>query len=156
LFVIASDGSLPPLLLGKETGAWKSGASGTVELTVTVTEPVLSAELGSVEVVVAVAELVKVPSAVAVTTMVIVAVVPAFMVPSEQVTVLVPEQLPCDDVSDWNVCPAGRGSVTVTFDANEGPLLATVMVYVSVPFWATGLGVASFVTERFAVPGVKS
>src|ERR671937_132141 len=96
---MAREGSLPPPLPGIVTCAWKSGGSGTDEATVTVTEPVLSPVLGSVEVVVAAAEFVKVPSEVGVTLMVTVAEFPAFIVPREQVTVLVPKQLPWEAVA---------------------------------------------------------
>ena len=39
---------------------------------------------------------------------------PAPSVPKLQVTVAEPVQLPCDEVEDTNVVPAGIGSVTVT------------------------------------------
>src|ERR1700742_3323404 len=46
-----------------------------------------------------------------VTLIVTVALVPLVIVPSEQVTVVVPLQLPCEGVAEINVVPAGRGSV---------------------------------------------
>ena len=42
-------------------------------------------------------------------------------------TVLLPLQLPCDDVAETKVVPAGRVSVTTTFVAVIGPLLVTVI-----------------------------
>lgn len=58
----------------------------------------------------------------------IVAVARGFRVPREQVTVVVPLQVPWVGVAEISVAPAGRMSVTVTPAASEGPLLVTVMV----------------------------
>jgi hypothetical protein len=52
---------------------------------------------------------------------------PAATVPREQLTVLVPEQNPCDGVAETNVVPAGRMSATVTPAAGLGPAFATTM-----------------------------
>lgn len=57
-----------------------------------------------------------------------VAVAALTRVPSEQVTVAVPLQVPWDGVALTNVIPAGRVSVTVTPVAVAGPPLATVIV----------------------------
>jgi hypothetical protein len=53
---------------------------------------------------------------------------PAATVPREQLTVLVPEQDPCDGVAETNVVPAGRTSATVTLAAGLGPAFATTML----------------------------
>jgi hypothetical protein len=50
----------------------------------------------------------------------------AAIVPREQMTVLVPEQDPCEGVDETNVVPAGRTSVTITLAAGLGPAFATV------------------------------
>jgi len=52
----------------------------------------------------------------------------ASTVPREQLTVLVPEQDPCDGVAETYVVPAGRASVTVTFDARLTPVFVTTML----------------------------
>src|SRR5437773_11134923 len=57
-----------------------------------------------------------------VTTMVIVAVALGASVPTAQVTVEVPLQLPWVDVAELSAVPAGRGSLTVTPMAVAGPL----------------------------------
>lgn len=55
--------------------------------------------------------------------------VPAFAtVPSEQVTVVVPLQVPWLGVTETNVVPAGSTSVTTTFSAAFGPASPTVIV----------------------------
>ena len=82
---------------------------------------------------VAVFETVAPGRAVTSTLTVIVAEPPALSVPSEQLTVpvlpgdgAVPE--PTLVVTEENVAPDGIGSLTLTFDAALGPLLATVNV----------------------------
>ena len=57
-----------------------------------------------------------------------VAVAPEAIVPSAQVTVAVPEQVPWQGVAEANVTPAGSVSVTVDALAESGPALATVRV----------------------------
>ena len=69
-----------------------------------------------------------VPVVVGMTTMVTVALAPLISVPRLQVTVLVPEQLPRLAVADTKVVLPGIVSVTVTFDAEFGPLFVTVML----------------------------
>ena len=44
-----------------------------------------------------------------------------------QVTVVVPEQLPCVGVADTKVRPAGSESVTTTFVAAAGPWFDTTI-----------------------------
>src|SRR5215510_7838506 len=56
-----------------------------------------------------------------------VAVPPGASVPIEQLTVLVPEQLPCVEFADTKLNPLGSTSVTVTVVASLGPLLVTRM-----------------------------
>lgn len=99
-------------------------------VTVVVEVAVLLAKLGSgVGEPLAVAVLVIVPVvSVLVTTRVIVLVPPLLMAPSEQVTVVVPEHVPCDGVTDTNVSPPGNVSVRMTLGAGLGPPLVTVMV----------------------------
>src|SRR5688500_151535 len=88
--------------------------------------PALFPGVGSTSgVLVTVAVLVNEPEDGGVTTSVIVALVPLAIAPSVQVTVVVPEQLPCDGVAETKVVPAGSTSVTTTFDAVSGPALLT-------------------------------
>ena len=68
------------------------------------------------------------PVVVGITTMVTVALAPLVNVPRLQVTVLVPEQLPRLEVADTKVVLPGIVSVTMTFDAEFGPLLVTEML----------------------------
>ena len=68
------------------------------------------------------------PVAVAWMLSVIEAVPELAIVPSEQETVVVPLQLPCDGIAETNDVPAGRTSVTDTPLAALGPALLTVMV----------------------------
>ena len=53
---------------------------------------------------------------------------PALTVPTAQVIVVVPEQVPCVELADTSVRPAGSGSETLTAAAGLGPLLWTVKV----------------------------
>ena len=66
----------------------------------------------------------------AVTTMVKMVEAPLFQLARVQVTEVLPAlvqvQPPLDGVTDTNVTPAGRVSVTVTFAASEGPLFETL------------------------------
>ena len=88
----------------------------------------LFSAFGSGVVEVTLAVFVSVPDVVAVTTRVIVAVAALFIVPSVQVTVVVPVQVPTEGVADTNVAPVGNTSVIVTAVAARGPLLVTVIV----------------------------
>lgn len=54
----------------------------------------------------------------------------AARVPMLQVTVVVPAQVPCVEVAETKVTPAGNGSVTTTPVATDGPLFLAVIVYV--------------------------
>jgi hypothetical protein len=99
--------------------------------TVVVTVELLLLGIGSAVAAATVAVFVIVPATLgAVTTMSIVAVVPLGKVPSLQVTVLVPEQVPTLGVAETNVTPGGRGSVTTTPLVVAGivgaPLLVTI------------------------------
>jgi hypothetical protein len=63
-----------------------------------------------------------------VTTITTAAEPPLAMEPREQLTVLVPEQDPCEGVAETNVVPAGKTSLTVTPAAELGPAFATAML----------------------------
>jgi hypothetical protein len=105
------------------------GAALTV--TVTVTVDVLLARFESRVSVATVAVLAIVPDLLGpATTSTTVAEPPAARVPSEQLTVLVPEQYdPAGDgVAETNVVPAGRTSPTIAFAAGLGPAFVTVRV----------------------------
>jgi hypothetical protein len=62
------------------------------------------------------------------TTSVMVAEPGAAIVPREQLTVLVPEQVPVDGVAETKVVPTGRMSLTTTLAAELGPAFETVRV----------------------------
>ena len=71
--------------------------------------------------------------AVTVTTIVIIAVSPKFIVPNEQLTVVIPKtivsvQLPNVVEADTNEVPKASGSLTVTLLAASGPLFFTPSV----------------------------
>ena len=66
------------------------------------------------------------PDAVGVTLMVTTAVAPADILPSAQLTVVVPLQLPWVEVTGPKVMPDGRVSVTFALVAVAGPLFVTV------------------------------
>jgi hypothetical protein len=55
---------------------------------------------------------------------------PFAIVPSEQLKLGDPLQLPCDGVTAPRLKPAGQVSVTPTPVASDGPAFATVIVYV--------------------------
>jgi len=102
---------------------------GGVVVTVTVAVEVLFAEFGSGVMEEAVAVLATVPDVLGLlTTSWTVATPLAGTVPREQLTVLVPEQDPCDGVAETNMLPAGRTSLTVTLAARLGPAFATAML----------------------------
>jgi hypothetical protein len=98
--------------------------------TVVVVVQLLLLVLGSVTPLVTLAVLLRVPTAPApgVTTIVTVALAPLVNVPIEQVTVLVPLQLPSVVADETNVVLAGNVSVTVTPVAELGPLFVTKML----------------------------
>ena len=73
--------------------------------------------------------------------------------PRLHVTVLLPLHDPCVGVADTKLIPAGKLSVTTTFVAGDGPLLATIKRYVRFVRVIPGLGDAVFVRERFALVG---
>lgn len=101
--------------------------TGALEPTVVDVVAELFSAFGSGVVEVTLAVFVSVPEVVAVTTSVIVAVAALFIVPSVQVTVAVPLQVPTVDVADTNVAPEGNASVIVTAFAASGPLFVTVI-----------------------------
>ena len=108
---------------------------------------------GSVDVAETVAELVRVPDAVAATVPVIVmvAVAPSARLPRFPVTVLpAPVAVPWLAVAETKVTLLGSVSVTVTPVASDGPLLVTVSVYVIVCPATTGSGESVFAIDRSA------
>src|SRR5262245_3655998 len=83
-------------------------------------------EFKSVVAAVTLAELVIVPTTVGVAVMVTVAVALLVRVPRLHVTtLLVWVNVPCEDVAETNVTPAGSGSVSTTLLEDEGPRLVT-------------------------------
>jgi hypothetical protein len=98
-------------------------------VTFVVADAVLFAGFESV-VGVTVALLVMLPAAVACATIVIVADPPASSVPTEHITVAVPEHVPCVEVAETKAVPAGKESVTATPFAVRGPRLLATIVYV--------------------------
>jgi hypothetical protein len=104
-------------------------ASEGVAVTVKVVVEVLLARFGSGVVEATVAVLTTVPDALGLLTMSWTVATPlASIVPREQLTVLVPEQDPCDGAAETNVAPDGRASLTVTLAARLGPAFATTML----------------------------
>jgi len=97
-------------------------------VTVVVTLAVLLVGTGSVSVAATEAVLVMLPAATGLTMIVTVAVAAFASVPMEQVTVVVPEQVPCVETAETKVGPAGSVSVRFTFVAGDGPLLVIVSV----------------------------
>src|SRR6266550_7446921 len=121
-------------------------------LTVVVAVALLLAVFGSVGAPDTVAVFVSVDEALLVTktTMVTVADAAALIAPSEHVTVVVPEHVPCDAVADTRAVPAGSVSDTVAEVAWFGPLFVTVIVYVRGLPTVTGSGESVFVIARSA------
>src|ERR1017187_2446489 len=120
----ASNSASPAKPQVESAGAPGVVACVTVELVVEVLFPVTGS--GVVETTVAVLESGPDEFGLA-TTITTVAEPPLAMVPREQLTVLVPEQDPCDGVAETNVEPAGKTSFTVTPAAELGPAFATAM-----------------------------
>ena len=91
----------------------------------------------------------------AVTTIVMVVVEPATQVARSQVTemlaLLLQVQPPLEVLTETNETPAGSASVTLTFCADDGPVLATSRLYVTVPPAVTVAG-PLLTTERSADP----
>ncbi len=117
-----------PTGLGEAVLVTARSATG---MTVTVAVEALLVVLGSNSLEATLAVLERGPDPVGVTTM-ITDTVPAVpipaIVPSEQVTAVVPLHVPCVGVAETKVAAAGRVSVSVTPVAAEGPLLVTVKV----------------------------
>jgi hypothetical protein len=98
-------------------------------VTVVVAVALLLPDTGSLSVAETVAVLLKTPTAVGVTTIVTVALRPLPSRPMVHVTVPAAwTQLPRLEVAETYVTPGGRGSVSVTPVARDGPLLVTTMV----------------------------
>jgi hypothetical protein len=89
-----------------------------------------------------------VPVTFAVVTIVIVAVCPTPMFPSEQLTSAPPVQVPREVVTDTNVVPAGIASATFTPVAGLGPAFITVSVQVIRFPRVAGFGLPDFVIDR--------
>jgi hypothetical protein len=100
---------------------------------------------------------------------VIVAFVPVSSVPTLHVTVVVPVHVPCVEVADVAVMPAGNTSVTMVFTAVDGPLFVTTIVKMIAPPGATlvafavlrmltsvGPGLAAVATVELLLAGVGS
>jgi len=103
--------------------------SGGAPVTVNVVVEVLLARFGSGVVEETVAVLETVPGVLGLLTTSTTEATPlASTVPREQLTVLVPEQDPCDGVAETNVAPAGRVSLRVTLAARLGPAFVTAML----------------------------
>jgi len=100
--------------------------------TVVEAEAELFAESGSSSFPVTVEVFSSSAATVGVTVIVTVACAPESRVPRAQVTVAVPEQLPCEAVLDPKLRPSGSASLRVTPVAELGPAFETVSVYVSV------------------------
>jgi hypothetical protein len=88
----------------------------------------LLAGFGSAWLAPTVAVLVTVPDWGAVATMVTVAAAPLASEPTAQATVVVPAQVPWEELEETKVSPAGRVSVTPTPVAVDGPLLVATRV----------------------------
>ena len=89
------------------------------------------------------------PAADGVVTRVIVTDAPAAMSPMLQVRIAPPVQLPCVEVAETKVFPAGIGSVIVTPVAALGPWLVTTIVQVMFPWPRSCVaGEPALVTER--------
>src|SRR3972149_100820 len=97
-------------------------------LTAVLAMAVLLVGLGSFTLLVTLAVLLRLPSAVGGATTVTVAVEPLGNVPRVQMTVLEGKQLPWLDMAEPMVALLGRMSVTTTLVAVSGPRLLTVMV----------------------------
>jgi len=125
-FTVKVKAAPPARALDGESEVRVGKGFGAVTVVATVTE--LLVVLGSTSVAITLAVLVMLPATVGVTTMVTVALLPLASDPRVQVTVLVPLQAPWLADAETNVTPAGSVSVTVTPEAEDGPLLLTVRV----------------------------
>ncbi len=74
------------------------------------------------------------------------------IVPRDAVGVAPPLQVPWLTVQEVKVVDAGRVSITLVLDAAAVPILATVIVYVTLPPTATEAGLPVLVTARSATP----
>src|SRR5215471_1389073 len=101
--------------------------------TTTVALAVLLAVFVSARPPVTVAVFTWLPAVLGVVTRVIVTEAPAAMFPMLQVRIAPPVQVPCVDVAETKVFPAGIGSVIWTFVSALGPLFVTTIVQVMFP-----------------------
>jgi hypothetical protein len=128
LLAFAVRTTLPPAQKVVGPPAEIVGAAQVRELTMVVALEVSSAGVGSGSVAETLAEFVIVPLAVAVAEMAMFALPPFAIVPSAQVTVLLPLQVPCEGNALTKLVPAGSVSVTTALVAEIGPLFVTVTV----------------------------
>src|SRR5262249_40352517 len=98
-----------------------------------------------------VAEFVIVPTVVAVVTIVIVTTCWLFIVPIVHCTRLPPVHVPCVELTETKVRPAGSESATLTFVSVTGPLFFTDSVQVTVPFVCSDVGLAVLTIWRSTV-----
>ena len=82
-----------------------------------------------------------------------IAELPTPILPKSQVTIVVPEHVPCVALTETKVTPAGKASETITPVAGDGPLFVTTILYVRLLETMAGFGEAVFVTARFALVG---
>ena len=106
----------------------RSASGPGTAFTVVPVEELLLVTSGSDTPLVTLAVLSRVPAAVGVMTIVIVALPPLLIVPRAHVTVLVPLQLPWLVEEETKVTPPGNVSVTTTPVAASGPLFVTMIV----------------------------
>jgi hypothetical protein len=84
------------------------------------------------------------------TTTVMLADAPSASEPRLHATGVAPTHDPCVAIAETNDVPAGSGSLTVTLDASDGPLLVTPIVYVRFVPAVTGSGESDLATARSA------
>lgn len=101
----------------------------------------------SAVVVVALAVFAKLPAVVVWATIVMVALAPAASDPIEHEVVVVPVQVPVDELLETKVRPAGRVSVTVTPVATAPLVFVTVMVNVTLLPAAAEAGATELLTD---------
>jgi hypothetical protein len=126
-FVAAASARSAPRRTSIHSESAGTGAGGAGVIVTTAVE-LLFAGFGSASVAETVAVFDTDPVGGALIASVTVTVEPEVIVPTLQVTVVVPVQLPCVDEAEEKVVPAGSASATATFVAVLGPLLCTVIV----------------------------
>ena len=119
---------------------------------VTVAELLLASKSDSLAM--ALAVLTIEPGVKGVMVIVITAVAPTDKLPSAQVTVDVPSQVPWVVVTGPDVMPDGKVSVTFTLVATAGPLLVTVRRYAKLNPTCPGFGDADLLKARSTLDGL--